>query len=330
MVDTLGFTNAVAGAPTYSGRMLRQSGSAAFGGATPTRPLGARSGVRPGTSATTVTASSTTWTCGPFAGVADLEAAAEAGPYGFAFDAAATGSVTAANATNPRIDIIYVQVDDPSESDGSTVPAVTRKYLAGTAAAVPAAPTTPARSFVVAKINVPTSGGGSPTVTWAAPYAVGAGGILPVASSTLYPATPHVGQVVDDAALGGLYRFNGTIWQPVGVESSADVATFGAGWTATNTAAHKPRLRRVGNQVFLYGAVTAGAGVTITNVLTVPAEFQPPGTGTRFIGVGISSAGSGFQFALTAGVVSIPSGYYTSSALAAPNVVPLNGTWWMD
>jgi len=120
------------------------------------------------------------WTCRAFAGVADVEAAAEAGPYLFAFDANEVGAVTAASASNPRVDIIYVQVDDPSEADGSAVPLVSRKYLAGVASASPVAPTAPVSSFVVARINVPVAGGGAPSVSWVAPYAVGAGGIIPV------------------------------------------------------------------------------------------------------------------------------------------------------
>ncbi|MGV8912245.1 MAG: hypothetical protein ACOH14_06455 [Rhodoglobus sp.] len=176
MVDSLGMVNAVSGSPSYTGRALRQLSSPRYAGATALRPLGARSGVRSGTAATTVTATSTTWTAQPFGGVIDGQAAVEAGPYEFAFDAVATGAVTPASASFARIDIIYVQVDDPAESDGSTVPAITRKYLAGTVASTP--PTLPARSMLCARINVPISGGGAPTVTWVAPYCAAAGGVV--------------------------------------------------------------------------------------------------------------------------------------------------------
>ena len=213
MVDTIFPVDAVAGSPSYGGRMLRQVNAVAFGGATAARPLGGRSGVRPGTSTTTVTATSTTWTCGPLAGVADVETAAEAGMVSFAFDANATGAVTAANATYARRDLIYVQVDIPVE-DGSSVPVVTRKYVAGVASGTPVDPALPvSRAFAIARINVPASGGGSPTVTWIAPYAVAAGGILPVPSSASYPAAPYTGQVVDDAALGYALRWNGSAWK---------------------------------------------------------------------------------------------------------------------
>jgi hypothetical protein len=117
-----------------------------------------------------VTATGTTWTIAPHAGVLDLETSATAGPYFYAVRVAETGAVTAANATNPRIDIVYVQVNDPAEGDGSSTPAVVSGYLAGTAAASPVAPSAPnSRCLILAQILVPKSGTGSPSVTWVAP-----------------------------------------------------------------------------------------------------------------------------------------------------------------
>ena len=209
MAARIGQVDAVSGAPSYVGRALRQLSSVFLGAATPARPLGAQSGVRPGTPSSIVTATSTTWTVTPFAGVIDLHTAAIAGPYEFAFDANVTGAVTAASGSIARVDILYVRASDPSESDGSSVPAIEVLYLAGTVASTP--PATPARSFVLAQINVPISGGGSPTVTWVAPYCVGSGGILPVPAGT-YPAASYAGQYVDDPAQG-LLRSNGTAWR---------------------------------------------------------------------------------------------------------------------
>lgn len=171
--------NAQSGAPQYSGRMLRQASIAPMvAGATAGRPLGARSGVRPGTPPTTVTATQTTWTANPHAGILDLQAAAEAGPYGYALDTTVTGPVTAASASIARVDIVWVRIDDPSESDGSSAPGVVVGYTAGTVASTP--PPTPARSMVLAEINVPASGNGAPTVTWVAPPAVTAGSFIRV------------------------------------------------------------------------------------------------------------------------------------------------------
>ncbi len=180
MPITLWPANAVAGAPSYTGRMLRQALGVLLGGATAARPLGGLSGVRPGSTGL-VSATSTTWTVNPHAGALDLEASASAGPYLYSVDDATnTGSVTAADATNPRLDIVYATLSDPAEGDGSSAPGVAFGYLAGTPAATPAAPATPARSMLLSTISVPKVGSGSPTTSDAAPFTAAAGGIIPV------------------------------------------------------------------------------------------------------------------------------------------------------
>lgn len=261
--------DAVAGEPQYSGREWRQAQSALIGGATSARPLGARSGVRPGTPASTVEATSTTWTCRPHAGVLDTQASAIAGPYLYAVDADETGSVTAANATNPRKDIIYAQLSDPAESDGSTAPKVEIKYLAGTAAASPARPATPARSSRIATIDVPVSGGGSPTVTFDAPYAVAPGGIVPVRDSTERAALAAWATAESPvyASMGGiLYVCNdGSTWKVAGGRT---VIVSGA---LSGTYAGQPLIEKHingtlttdanGDTIVLAGADFAGGGV---------------------------------------------------------------------
>lgn len=162
--------DASAGAPAYSAQHTRQAFSAFLGPAPTGRPVGAISGVRPGTPSTTVSLSGTgsmTWNVAAHAGVIDGEPAS-AGPYLYATDGTDTGTITAANATNPRVDIIYVRVDD-ADQDASGLRGGTVGYLSGTPAATPYAPATPARSIVIADINVPASGGGAPTVSWVAP-----------------------------------------------------------------------------------------------------------------------------------------------------------------
>lgn len=193
MVDTIGMANKVGAAPTYTGRQGRQLNAVAFAGATAARPLGALTGVRLGTSTTTVTATSTTWTCGPFSGLADVMVAAESGPYPFAFDGVTTGTLTPADTGFGRVDIVYVQIIDPE--DGSTVPTASRGYLAGSASASPVAPSAPAGAFTIAQINVPKLGSGSPSVTWVAPVVVAAGGITPYPTKAAMPAAGALGQV---------------------------------------------------------------------------------------------------------------------------------------
>lgn len=260
--------DAASGSPQYTGRYLRQTTVAPFLlGATAARPLGARSGVRPGTSPTTVTATSTLWTVNPFAGVIDAETANEAGPYGFSFDAAVTGSVNAASTSYARIDLISVQINDNAE-DGSALENVTIVYTPGTAAA-PALPATPVRSMVIAQINVPISGGGAPTVTWVAPYLTAAGGIIPVRNVTERNATA--------TALGGSTEVPLRIYQ---ADTRTDWLYDGTTWSQVNPAAWVDVVR---NNTFSATATTTGAVLPgCTTTVTVPVgrvlevDFQAP------------------------------------------------------
>lgn len=212
MTIVVGPVDAVSGAPSYTGEMARQTfGGGVVGGKTSTRPLGARSGVWPGTPTTTVSISGTTITIANHGGVLDLETSATAGPYPYAVTVPETKTLTAANATLDRIDLISLLLSDPAEGDGSSTPSVASVYTVGTPASTPVAPSTPARSLALATILVPHSGSGSPSVSWVGPYAFAAGGIGPMNSSTDRPTSPYVGQYVDDPTWG-LLRWNGTIW----------------------------------------------------------------------------------------------------------------------
>jgi hypothetical protein len=243
--------DAVGGAPEYSGRDLRQALSPALAGATAIRPLGALSGVRPGTPADTVEVSGSTWTCHPHAGVIDGQSAAEAGPYWYAVDADVTGPVDAANATNPRQDLIYARISDPAESDGSTDPEVEILYLAGTAASSPTPPATPARSIPLAVLNVPKAGGGATTVTWVAPYMAAPGGLVYVRNATeraalaaawVPTAENPLAVFRGDADPGREHEYttDGTdwlAWQPVRGELVQDVTVSTGAYTADSAIA---------------------------------------------------------------------------------------------
>lgn len=254
--------DAVTGAPSYTGRALRQttvSSSSAQGSTA--RPLGGLSGVRPGTPTNIATATSTTWTVTPFLGLLDGEAAAIAGAYAYSFDTNQTGSVTAA-AVSARIDRLDVQVDDPAESDGTSVPTIRVQYTAGVAGSgVPAA--APSRTHPLALINVPASGGGSPTVSWTATYYCAPGGFLPfntLAGLTAW-TTAGTGQWVEvqndsTATNNGLYRWSGSAW----VASS----TIDARKTAARSST--PAIRAT-----TLSAVTTSAGGDLS--VTFPTAF---------------------------------------------------------
>ncbi|MER7280427.1 hypothetical protein ABT369_38920 [Dactylosporangium sp. NPDC000244] len=185
--------NASGGSPSYSARQTRQAFSALM--MPGVGPLRTRSGFRPG-GAPTVSVTASTWTVGPLSAVVDAAVSSIQAPYLVASDANATGSVTAADATNPRKDILYLQISDTDEdASGSRTPQIL--YLAGTAAASPTAPSTPARSLLIGVIDVPKVGSGSPAFTPSGLWTVAAGGIVPVASQAARDAlSVYPGQLV--------------------------------------------------------------------------------------------------------------------------------------
>jgi hypothetical protein len=215
-----------------------RQGSAALYGGGADRRLGGRSGFRVDTPSNILTATSTTWTLTPCSAQIDPGATTHQGMYGWATDANVTGSVTAADATNPRKDIVYIQINDSTAGDGSGATTANVSYLAGTPAPVgegtPAAPTLPARSFLVGTISVPVSGGGSPTVVLNPARFVAAGGVLPVSSQTEMDAlTPYKGMEVYRSDLDLFCRYNGAAWSAVGAHEEFTSTSSGV---SNNTA----------------------------------------------------------------------------------------------
>lgn len=221
--------DASGGSPSFPAAQHRVAMAALMQGRTD-RPLGAQSGVRPGSDPVITLPTTTSWQVTPFAATADPGTALTVGPYLVAFTASVTGAVNAASASNPRIDRLDVQVpDDPS--GGTTAPTIV--YTAGVAAASPSVPAAPARSFPLATISVPKAGTGSPSVTSKFPRAAAAGGVTPCADSTMYPAAPFIGQRVDDLTLGISLRWNGSLWVPTMQSGVASVTNPGANTNGT-------------------------------------------------------------------------------------------------
>jgi hypothetical protein len=209
-----------------------RQGSAALYGGGANRRLGGRSGFRVDTPSTILTASSTTWTLTPCSAMIDPGATTHQGMYGWATDANVTGSVTAADATYARKDIVYIKINDSTAGDGSGATTAPVEYRAGTPSASPVAPALQAREFLVGTITVPQSGGGSPTVVLNPARFVAAGGILPVYSSTERDAlSMYDGMAVLRMDLAGrpVQVWNGSAWLPNGTERLA-VTTADGTW----------------------------------------------------------------------------------------------------
>lgn len=166
MTAELWLVDAVNGAPEYDGKSGRQMFG--FGPAPVGRPLGAVSGVWPGTTSSIVTVTATTWTVGAHRGQIDKLPAVDQGAYRYALPLK-SGDVTAADATNARVDRVDVQI---TAGDGETThDSIDVVYTAGTPSANPVAPVAPDNSFPLAEIQMPKAGGGDPTFTWKAPIA---------------------------------------------------------------------------------------------------------------------------------------------------------------
>lgn len=185
---------------------------AATHGAGANRPLGGRSGFRVDTPADVLTVTATSWTLKPCAAMIDPGASAHQGMYGWSSDSNITGAPTAPDATYPRKDIYYIQVNDSSAGDGSGALTAPVLYLAGTPSASPTAPALPVRSFLIGTSTVPQTGAGAPTVLLNPARYAAAGGILPVA---------------DDAEALGLSHSKGlTVAWPDGLTGTSNGTEF--------------------------------------------------------------------------------------------------------
>lgn len=193
---------------TYSGAEWRRMDVLGFAANGSAAAMG--TGIRPGDPGLAVTLAGSVVNVS--AGVAALYHAGT-GAYRASFPTAVSpGSLTAADPTNPRVDLVYLRVWD-NAVDGTGLFKTDIVYLAGTAATSPVAPTPGTLEIYIplAVISVPKSGGGSPAVSSIVrPVFVAPGGIAP---SSATPGT-YAGQYRDTGlAAGTLQRYNGTAWQ---------------------------------------------------------------------------------------------------------------------
>lgn len=244
-----------------------RQGLAPLNGGGSGRQLGGRSGFRVGTSSTVLSATSTTWTLGPCAAMIDPGATAHQGMYGWASDANITGTVTASDATNPRKDIIYIQVNDSSAGDGSGAVNGNVYYLAGVADGTNVAPALPARSFLVATLSVPPGTGTTPTVVVNPARYVAAGAPLPVVTDAERDAlTKFTGlQVLRTDKNGRIETWNGTVWWWIGqswsfnrgISTDSTFATANTGLVSGTITAAPAGTYRIEAHIGLYGSSSA-------------------------------------------------------------------------
>ena len=94
--------------------------------------------------------------------------------------------------------------------------------------------------------------------------------------------------------------------------------TMSTGWAPVN--GHAPKVCRVGQIIFLTGAVLRQAGGAYNNIATIPPGYRP--STTQFIGSGVASSGGGYElYTDQSGVLMCAS--YESAGSKAGIVLPL-------
>ena len=171
-----------------------------------------------------VTLSGSTVKVGPF----NAAISSAKGAYLVAVDSVtdATGTVGVADATNPRMDRVVLEILDPDNGISGGTRIGRLRVIPGQAAAIPGLPALPALALHVAQVQVPKSGGGNPVVTVDAPLTAAVGAPIPVRSQAERDAiSPVVGQMVQRLDRSGALEYgSGTAWVEVGTATRSGYA----------------------------------------------------------------------------------------------------------
>ncbi|MCL2089838.1 MAG: hypothetical protein FWH11_01200 [Micrococcales bacterium] len=283
--------------PEYTARDARQLVTATSVPALPSRPLGTRSGVRPGTG-TVVWVAGGTVSVGTHSGVVDAGLASATGPYSYAVTAPVAWTLDAPHATYPRVDLVGVRIDDDDEADGTGQRRAVVAYLPGDPSVSPAVPTTPDRWMVLARVSVPASGTGNPAVTevWDAlpspVWTVRTAADLPALAAHLAGSqTPAMAQVADT---GTLMTLDDGSWSDVAaprrfvqIASAAASTTTANAWK--NVATGNTTVGQATGGEFEYDTAAGAVKVVRTGifVISMTASITPAANTTR-AGVGLS------------------------------------------
>lgn len=299
---------AAPGTVSYDAGELRRAMALAlmYGGNT----LDGKDGVRPGGNQLQTTLTGSTITVAPGVCALSPRLTATQGTYWVALPDPQTFTLTPADATNARRDLVIIRVYD-HDIDASGMRRAWAEYIPGVAAPSPVTPAVPTGAIRSAVIDVPKVGGGAPVVTDLRHYTVAAGGVLPVTDSVVRPATTaYRGQLAYRLDAGTVEANNGG--GSAGWETIADPALFRP-WTAYNpvwsSSAVAPvlgngtltgRYRVVGKTMDVNITLTWGSTTDATGAGTwrfsLPA--QPRGGGVLTAIVNDSSAGARYAGAV--------------------------------
>jgi hypothetical protein len=194
------------------------------------------------------------------------------------------GPFAAANATNPRIDLLTVHVN--SAGDASTAPDVAYAITTGTPAASPSPPSTPAGDVFVRQVLIPANSGGTTTITNANITGTVATATLRGQVSRTRPSSPAAGTPVFENVSGKeqLSWWTGSAW--VGPRSgTVTLTTNGSGvftWNhgfgfTPNGVVFTPTFSGTS---FHTAVVTAVSSTSVTGVVWYNGAVLASGSGT--------------------------------------------------
>lgn len=159
------------------------------------------------------------------------------GAYVVTTDASITLTVSAANATNPRNDIVYVRVQD--QDYGGSVDSAAVELATGTPAVTPSDPSIPNDCLAIARVRVDANVTSivNAKITDIRPYTAALGGLIPVVSSAR-PSTPWsgMGLVETDTLALSFWDAGTSTWQRYAcVKDSRGLVAYG--YNSVNTGA---------------------------------------------------------------------------------------------
>src|SRR5579875_163818 len=142
------------------------------------------------------------------------------GTYVCTNDAPVTLAIAAADPTNPRIDSIVMQVQDPAYQ--GSVTGASLVVITGTPAATPAAPALPASSLLLANVAVAANATSitSTNITDERTYTAALGGsIVGPSAARVAIVSPATGQSWFESDTGYAYDWTGSVWRarPLGM-----------------------------------------------------------------------------------------------------------------
>lgn len=197
------------------------------------------------------------------------------GGYLVALDATTSaGTLGVADATNPRLDRVILEVLDPDNGSGGTERRGRVRIVSGTPAALPGLPALPPLSLHLGQVQVPKSGAGNPVITVDCPLTAASGAPVPVRSvadrATLNPRPGD--QVVRLDAGGVIQTWDGSTWE------DAAIPAVGSAWVLSGLLTK--RRSPLGNQVsagFMCTYPAAAGGFAITADFKKAMTLNNPG-----------------------------------------------------